>query len=102
MDGTPIFDIKPYLSYSDSLSDTKGGFTGGKAPETLEVTASEDLLALLPEGERKALVAVLAQDPRPSYQKDPHRVYAMSYGGFTVEFTVADKQLQVVNIRPGV
>ena len=97
MDGTPIFDIKPYLPYVDCIPDAAGGFAPGPA-EVLQVACPPELLARVPAESREALLGVLAQDPRPRYQKDPARVYAMDFAGLTVRFTAADGVLTVTEI----
>ena len=98
MDGTPIFDIKPYLAYADSHPDAKGGFIEGLTDRSVTVSCDESLLSALPEDTRRSLLAVLAHDPRPTYQNDPDRVYGMDFGGYNVRFTVADGMLSVVAI----
>ncbi|MBQ5583908.1 MAG: tRNA (N6-threonylcarbamoyladenosine(37)-N6)-methyltransferase TrmO, partial [Ruminiclostridium sp.] len=98
LDGTPIFDIKPYLPYTDSHPDALGGFTAGYQGYKLEVDFPPALLEQVPEGDREGLVGVLAQDPRPSYQDDPDRVYGMAFGTVDVKFTVKDGTLTVVGV----
>ena len=100
MDGTPIFDIKPYLAYTDSHPQATGGFAAVPAGETLSVSIPPALLAQVPAERQEALRGVLAQDPRPHYQKDPERVYGFSFAGFEVRFTVDGNQLTVRDIRP--
>ena len=97
MDGTPIFDIKPYIPYADAHTDALSGFAPD-AGQTLGVSISDDLISKVPEGKRAALRGVLANDPRPRYQKDPDRVYAMDFAGLTVRFTVSDGTLTVTDI----
>jgi tRNA-Thr(GGU) m(6)t(6)A37 methyltransferase TsaA len=75
MDGTPIFDIKPYVPYSDCHTDAAGGFTDTAGEFLLKVEFPEELLARLPENKREATIGVLSHDPRPSYQRDPERIY---------------------------
>lgn len=99
MDGTPIFDIKPYLPYADCRPDATGGYTDALAPRGLDVDFPPELLALVPEDRRAALTGVLAQDPRPSYHHDPSRVYGMTFAGLDVRFTVCDGRLTVREIR---
>ena len=101
MDGTPIFDVKPYLPYSDSRPEAAGGFTTAYEDYRLEVVVPPALMDLVPAEKRQVLQEVLAQDPRPSYQKDPARIYGMSYGGLEVRFQVSDGVLTVVEIMPG-
>jgi tRNA-Thr(GGU) m(6)t(6)A37 methyltransferase TsaA len=98
MDGTPIFDIKPYLAYADSHPDAKGGFIEGLTDRSVEVVCDETLLSALSEDTRRSLLAVLAHDPRPTYQNDPQRVYGMEFAGHNVRFTVAEGVLTVVEI----
>lgn len=95
MDGTPIFDIKPYIPYSDSHPDALGGFTDGAGNFLLEVDFPAPLLARIPENKRQALLGVLSHDPRPSYQSDPDRVYGLTFAGLDVRFTVRDNRLTV-------
>ena len=99
LDGTPIFDIKPYLPYTDSHPEALGGFTAGYQGYKLEVDFPTALLAQVPEQDRDGLVGVLAQDPRPSYQDDPERVYGMAFGTVDVKFTVKDGLLTVVGVE---
>ena len=100
MDGTPIYDIKPYLPYADAHPEAAGGF----APlpkEKIEVSCPPELLQRLPEGQRAALLGALAQDPRPPYQEDPERVYGMRFGGWEVKFRVGGGTLRVLSIEKG-
>jgi len=98
MDGTPIYDIKPYIAYADSHADARGGFVDTVERHTLTVNCGEELLALVPEEKRAALLGVLAQDPRPSYQEDAERVYGMAFAGLDVKFTVDGSVLTVREI----
>ena len=98
MDGTPIFDIKPYLAYTDSHPDATGGFIEGLTDRSVQVVCDEALLTPLEEDTRTRLLATLAHDPRPTYQNDPHRVYGMDFAGYNVRFSVADGVLTVVEI----
>ena len=98
MDGTPIYDIKPYIAYADSHADARGGFVDAVERHTLTVNCGEELLALVPEEKRAALLGVLAQDPRPSYQEDAERVYGMAFAGLDVKFTVDGSVLTVREI----
>ena len=97
MDGTPIYDVKPYLPYADAHPEALGGFAPSPK-ETIEVKSPPELLQKLPEGQREALLGVLAQDPRPQYQNDPERVYGMSFGGWDVKFRVKDGVLTVLSL----
>jgi hypothetical protein len=98
MDGTPIFDIKPYIAYADSHPDAKGGFIDGLTDRSVQVVCDEAHLAPLSEETRRSLLAVLAHDPRPTYQNDPQRIYGMEFAGHNVRFTVAEGVLTVVEI----
>lgn len=100
MDGTPIFDIKPYIPYSDCKPGASGGFTDHAGDFLLEVDFPQELLKKLPEGKRKAAVGVLSHDPRPSYQRNADRVYGLSFAGFDIRFTVAGKKLTVQTVEP--
>ena len=97
MDGTPIYDIKPYLPYADAHPEARGGFAPA-AKETIRVECAPELLESVPERQRAALLGVLAQDPRPQYQDDPVRVYGMSFGGWDVKFRVRSGTLEVVSL----
>lgn len=99
MDGTPIFDIKPYIPYGDAHPEAIGGFTDHADDFLLKVNFPNDLLIQVPFDKRQALLGVLSHDPRPSYQRDPDRVYGLSFAGFDVRFTVKDGILTVVEIN---
>ncbi|MGM9550317.1 MAG: tRNA (N6-threonylcarbamoyladenosine(37)-N6)-methyltransferase TrmO [Faecousia sp.] len=99
MDGTPIFDIKPYIPYSDCHPDAAGGFTDTAGEFLLQVDFPSELLSLLPEEKRAAAVGVLSHDPRPSYQKSSERVYGLTFAGFDIRFTVKDDVLTVTEVR---
>lgn len=99
LDGTPIYDIKPYLPYADAIPGASGGFTDQTARRVLTVDCPPELLAKLPPEKREALLAVLAQDPRPSYQSDPDRVYGMAFAGAEIQFTVEGGTLAVHEIN---
>ena len=98
MDGTPIYDIKPYIPYADCHPDAKGGFTTNIEMKPLTVDFPAELLAKVPEEKRDALIGVLEQDPRPRYQKDPDRVYGLSFAGMEIKFSVADRTLSVIEL----
>ena len=98
MDGTPIYDIKPYLPYVDSVPGAIGGFTEGTADYHLQVDFPEDLMGCVPKDMQETLLGVLSQDPRPAYQHDENRVYGLPFGGMDVKFTVKDGILTVVDI----
>ena len=98
MDGTPIFDIKPYIPYSDARPDAVGGFTDHADDFLLEVVFPDELLKRIPTAKRQALLGVLSHDPRPSSQRDAHRVYGLSFAGFNIRFSVSDGVLTVTEI----
>lgn len=98
MDGTPIYDIKPYLPYVDCHPEATGGFAASKPEQLLTVDISPDLLEKVRPDLRESLRGVLACDPRPSYQSDPERVYGMDFGGYNIKFTVAETELKVRSI----
>ena len=98
MDGTPIYDIKPYIAYTDSHPDAVSGFASKPAEYLLEVVFPEALLQKVPECQRESLIAVLQHDPRPQYHDDPKRVYGMAFGGMEVKFKVEEGLLTVVGI----
>ena len=98
MDGTPIFDIKPYVPYSDSYPEAIGGFTDSASDFLLEVDFPIPLLDVLPEDKRQAAIGVLSHDPRPSYKKDSDRIYGLTFAGFDIRFTVKNKILTVCEV----
>lgn len=100
MDGTPIYDIKPYLPYVDSHPDAAEGFTAQAQQHHLKVECAPALWAQVPPESHAALEGVLASDPRPSYQNDPTRVYGMEFGALEVRFSVEGETLTVREIRP--
>lgn len=99
VDGTPIYDIKPYIAYADSHPDVRCGFAQ-EAPKTLEVVDDHGLLLQLPEDKRKELVESLRLDPRPHYQHDPQRLYTMPYDRWEVLFRVTDGAVEIQDIHP--
>jgi len=100
MDGTPIYDIKPYVPYTDCHPEATGGFTDHMSSYLLQVEDPEGRLESVPEDLRKALIGVLSHDPRPSYQNDPERVYGMSFAGFNVRFRVHEERLTITDMGP--
>lgn len=100
LDGTPIFDIKPYIPYSDSHPEAAGGFTDRAGDFLLKVDFPQELLKKLPPDKQAAAIGVLSHDPRPSYQNQPGRVYGLSFGGFDIRFTVEEETLTVLNVEP--
>ena len=99
MDGTPIFDIKPYIPYGDCHVDATGGFTDNAGEFILKVDFPVRLLNLLPEEKREAAIGVLSHDPRPSYQRKPDRVYGLTFAGCDIRFKVAEDMLTVVEVN---
>lgn len=99
MDGTPIYDVKPYVPYADSHPGARGGFTDQHQWQPLEVVLPEDLAKKLSEEVRQSLIDVLAQDPRPQYQHDPSRVYGMPFAGHDIRFRVENGEAIVVAIE---
>lgn len=98
MDGTPIYDIKPYVAYTDSHPEAVSGFASKPAEYLLEVDFSKILLEKVPENQRDSIVDVLAHDPRPQYHDDPERVYGMAFGVVEVKFRVDKTRLTVVDV----
>ena len=100
VDGTPVYDIKPYVPYADSYPDAAGGFTDEVAWKPLEVDFPPELLERVPEEKRAALRGVLAMDPRPAYQEDPERIYGLAFAGLELRFSVAEGRLRVLSAGP--
>ena len=98
-DNTPIYDIKPYLPYADSHPDATGGFAETVEPYMLEVEFDGDLLSLLPEDKREGAIGMLSQDPRPSYNDDPDRIFGVEYAGHDIRFKVKNKTLTVCEVK---
>ncbi len=99
VDGTPIFDIKPYLSYADCHPEATGGLVGVHKGDPLEVVWCENTLQAVPPEKRDALQAVLKEDPRPRYQNDPQRIYGMTFDGQNIQFRVEERVLYVVGVE---
>ena len=99
MDGTPIYDIKPYVTYADSHPEARSGFVDQTTWEPLEVELPEELAQMFSEEEQAGLRQVLAQDPRPRYHDDAERVYGMPFAGKDVRFRVNDGVLTVIGIQ---
>lgn len=98
MDGTPVFDIKPYVPYTDCHPDALGGFAISPEDFVLNVDFPAELLEILPECKRKAAVEVLSHDPRPSYHHNPTRIYGLTFAGFDIRFTVDNQTLYVKEV----
>ena len=99
MDGTPIYDIKPYLAYTDSHTDASGGFAAEVFGHSLEVDFPAELLEKLPEDKRKAAIGMLSNDPRPAVQHDPERIYGLLFGGVEIKFRVDGGKLFVIDVK---
>jgi len=99
MDGTPIFDIKPYIPYCDCHPDAAGGFTDSAKDFLLTVDFPNELLAKLPKDKQEAAIGVLSHDPRPSYQKDSERIYGLNFAGFDIRFKVIESRLTVIEVN---
>lgn len=98
MNGTPIYDIKPYLPYADSVPDASNGWSLSERGGLLEVKFADDLLEIIPKEKRQGLLEVLAQDPRPQYQNSAERRYTMAFGEWQISFTVNGDKLTVVGV----
>lgn len=99
MDGTPIFDIKPYIPYSDIKPDATGGFTDAAKDFLLKVDFPAHLLAILPREKQEAAIGVLSHDPRPSYQRKPGRIYGLTFAGYDIRFSVEAETLTVCQVE---
>lgn len=99
MDGTPIFDIKPYIPYGDCHPEATGGFTDTAGEFLLKVDFPPALLSILPEEKQEAAIGVLSHDPRPSYQRKPDRIYGLTFAGYDIRFRVKEDVLTVVEVN---
>lgn len=100
MDGTPIFDIKPYIPYSDARPEAIGGFTDRAGDFLLKVDFPEALLKKIPLEKQNAVIGVLEHDPRPTYQNDPERTYGLTFSGYNIRFHVKNGVLTVTEVTP--
>ncbi len=98
MSGTPIYDIKPYLSYADSIPGASNGWAEEFVGKTLSVEFPKELLGKIPEEKRRGLLQTLAQDPRPQYQDNPERIYTMTFAGYQVSFRVKENVVTVTGV----
>ena len=99
MDGTPIYDIKPYIPYADCRPEASGGFSDAVREYALDVDFPEELLQRMPESKHAAIIEVLSQDPRPGYRHDdPERVFGVAFAGYDVRFIVEGNLLRVVDV----
>ena len=99
MDGTPILDIKPYLACVDSHPDAADGFAGQVVYQKVQVVFPKELLEMIPEEKREALLGVLEENPAPHYQNDQERVYGFGFGGKEIKFRIQDGKLTVVRVE---
>ncbi len=99
MDGTPIFDIKPYIPYADCITDAAEGFTGNVKRKFLKTSISEQDKELVGEELATQICELLSEDPRPAYQNDPDRIYKMSFSGYLVSFFVKDDTAVITKIK---
>ncbi len=97
IDGTPIFDIKPYLTYADSVPEATGGFTAQLKERELNVNFPDDLIEKIPADMRRTVFEILESDPRPSYQNDAGRIYGFEFGKCEIKFKVSDRNLTVIS-----
>jgi hypothetical protein len=100
MDGTPIYDIKPYVTYADCHPSARSGFVDEHRWQELMVEFPEHLKAFISSESLPALIRVLALDPRPQYQDNPDKIYGMPYENYDIQFKVANNTLTVINIKP--
>lgn len=99
LDGTPILDIKPYLPFTDCREDASGGFAHREFGEKLNVIFPNEFSSLLAPDQEQALIKILREDPRPSYQNDPERIYKMDFAEFKLEFSVSDDTLKITSLK---
>lgn len=99
LDGTPIYDIKPYLPYVDSHPDASNGFALDEKEGSLEVKIPDEIIKIIPTEKQAALKAILSQDPRPGYQDIPDRIYGIEFAGFNVRFEIQNNILTVIEIK---
>lgn len=99
MNGTPIFDVKPYVAYSDCHADAVSGFADDFSSYRLSVRTDESVIEIIPPEKRPGLIQLLECDPRPSYQNDPERLYGVAYAGYNVKFKVDGDVLTVTEVE---
>ncbi|MBO4468660.1 MAG: SAM-dependent methyltransferase, partial [Clostridia bacterium] len=99
LDGTPIYDIKPYLPYADSIPDALGGFTDENKRHRLKITDGAEILNSLPRDKIQAVIDCICEDPRPSYQDDKDRVYSMRFSDYDIHFTVDGENVTVTGVE---
>ncbi len=99
LDNTPIYDIKPYIPYADCIGDAKGSYADDHKCDSLNVDFKQELLQVLPEGKRQAVIKCLADDPRPAYKENDGKIYSMSFAGFDIHFTVENNTAVVQSVE---
>lgn len=100
LDGTPVFDIKPYLPFVDCIPDATAGYAAQGKAHKLQVIFPKELLDKLPQEKQSGLLECLADDPRPAYKNEPERVYGMAFSSFQIRFKVKENELTVVAVEP--
>lgn len=98
LDGSPVYDIKPYIAYTDCVPGAESGFAQQQKDHALKVIWDGDIIKNLPAKKQKALIKILADDPRPAYQNDENRIYGFQYGGWEIKFTVKGNTLKISDI----
>lgn len=98
LSGSPVYDIKPYIAYTDSVPDAKSGFAAENENHRLKISSGGELLHALPPEKREAAAAVIEDDPRPAYQGDPERIYAVEFAGFEIKFRVCGKLAHITEV----
>ena len=101
LDGTPIYDIKPYIPYADSHPEARGSFATAHRDDHLQVQFPPELLNKVPQQKQKPLIQILALDPRPAYQQDPERIYGFPFAGLEIKFRVEEETLYVCEVNEG-
>ena len=99
LNGTPRYDIKPYLPYTDSHPDARGGYADEFRDYRLKVTASPDILSRIPEDKRQSVLDCIAEDPRPSYSDDAEKVYGMRFADLDIRFLIADGTAKLISVE---
>lgn len=99
MDGTPILDIKPYVPYADSHPEASSGFAGDVFEHSMKVEIADDILERIPLKKREAVLEMLAQDPRPGYQRNQQRIYGMEYGNLNIQFRGEEERIVVIDVQ---
>ncbi len=99
MDGTPIYDIKPYIPYADCIPNAVGGFADNVKEYRLNVNMPSDICGDIDEKFKSALYEILANDPRPSYQNEPERIYSFEFGGYKIRFKADEKNLTLTELK---